>query len=1668
MTCVKAISVSPNFNNNPKLVNISASKLIHFTIADEVKEWNFPQKTLSLPDASKYYYLYAKCHKSGSGGAYYATTEKLGIEDATYYYFLIGVIHSVIDGIRGTSLQYGQTYINGKFITTGVIKSANNKMLIDLENGEIQGNIKFYGSGGSTKDLADWAGITDGNIIDAQHAANQANSKAEQAIQDVAQSIIDYNEKIEGVQQQIDGEISSWFYPYTPALSNYPANGWGSNKEKDRHIGDTFTNTQEAPATNAGKSWRFVKSGNSYKWTLIADSDAVKALQKASKAQSTADGKSTIYMTQPTSYCFGDFWVLNSDKVINGVQYKQSDLLQATQDSNVFVDSHWRKPLRYIDEDKARELDDAIEIGGNNLVVGNNKLSTQLIAYDNAPLIIVEDNGNNVSFYTGNGDQSNSLKAYYGVNLSEEITEGEDCVFSVFVKNTRTDDTPIDISFKGLIPYKTKTLLPSDGLKRLVFKGKRNDYPYLQLFFKGKNKQYAVSAKFERIQLEKGNKVTGFSVSQADISLEMEKMQTELSQEIDENKQAFENFKNNTFEAFKDGIIDKPEKEAIKSHKQILTNEKEDLKKQWHNISNSEYLTDNSQLNAKWNNYKSKFNALISAIDNAITDNKITDSERQAVENGFNNYRNALTTLRDELEDAIRFIENTKINAIKIDSNNIIDDSGISNAFPFQGSSEYVSEDNYRTLVVDNEHDTGVLCLFRAVDKKYLNTELTFSVEVEAPDGGVEVQLFVGKYDNDNYANIKTGEWKNISNGIKLLKLTFIADSVNIRFYVRRKKNNNELRVYNGYMITEGNNAVRWQPSENDRLSIIEDKILSNTVFYEYSKNKTNWHLEFQADDIWMRTKKGKGSWSSPAKIVGENGKNGKYTDYQFAKNTSIATPPTNGWQDAPPANNEGEYIWMRTGVVTPPATIPASWSTPIRMTGGKGNKGDDGIPGKDGKDGKPVYFHIKYAPNAHPQDWEMSEVPDAYIGTYVDNKEKDSTIALMYTWSRFKGMDGNDGIPGKDGENGKTTYLHIAYADDENGGGFSQNGAGKSYIGTYTDFKKTDSNNPNKYTWKKFRGEPITSDDEPTNKYVGMVWIDTSKNPAEQKVWTGEKWDFVGLREDDIKGLYSPNIINDSSIINAKVYHGNSDYIEDDNYRTLTINNDYDEGFLYLFRTIDKKYLNTELTFSVEVEAPDGDVPVRIFVGKYDDGVYTQLNTSVWENIENGIKLLKVTFSTDSVNTRLYVRRKKNNNELRIYNGFMVTEGTKAVRWQKSETDKENDIEPTKKAAKYLSKALEESTEVQGGLVLASVIGAKNSNGAVESYMSGNSAANPIAFAAGVQHFGTQGEKQKVAINHDGTAKVGVFTIDATGTVRILDNEILERIGFYSGKINNLNDILNVSNYSDSDQNSNDVVLNKTDASKYLGVKVSAVKDGGYIDFNATMEFKLWGNNEDLGFQAFNKIDSNNFEIAGIAIKLLLFKNGEYLSEITSEVAAYNRTINIDKRIHVNSGSYTVMAIFQRGTNYDGKVTISNTALNWKLDTSEFRKLVFGVNGFLGAFPDKLFYFSEQEGLVVKGKTNLPGVLESASCNNYGTQSNYWGVFKRRKAERVSIGRYRVSHNIGHDEYTVTCTPHYGHGAMSVQIGVRTSDYFEVYFFNADGDLTNTGFDYIIHGNNF
>lgn len=173
----------------------------------------------------------------------------------------------------------------------------------------------------------------------------------------------------------------------------------------------------------------------------------------------------------------------------------------------------------------------------------------------------------------------------------------------------------------------------------------------------------------------------------------------------------------------------------------------------------------------------------------------------------------------------------------------------------------------------------------------------------------------------------------------------------------------------------------------------------------------------------------------------------------------------TNKWLTTIPDVIEGSYLWTRTTVNYSDGNSTVTYS--VSRQGIDGTDGIDGINGRDGRDGSSNYVHIKYSAYPNPTDSQMSEVPSDYIGICVNDVIKDPDTANSYTWSRFAGKDGEDGIPGKNG------YVHFAYATSADGKEhFSKSEfTGATYIGVYSDNTKEDSGNYKDYAWSLIKG---------------------------------------------------------------------------------------------------------------------------------------------------------------------------------------------------------------------------------------------------------------------------------------------------------------------------------------------------------------------------------------------------------------------------------------------------------------------------------------------------------------------------------------------------------------------------------------------------------------------
>lgn len=226
--------------------------------------------------------------------------------------------------------------------------------------------------------------------------------------------------------------------------------------------------------------------------------------------------------------------------------------------------------------------------------------------------------------------------------------------------------------------------------------------------------------------------------------------------------------------------------------------------------------------------------------------------------------------------------------------------------------------------------------------------------------------------------------------------------------------------------------------------------------------------------------------------IAGKDGVGIKKTTITYAVGTSGTTAPTSGWNSQVPNVPAGQYLWTKTVWTYTDNTNETGYSvSKIGEKGDKGEKGErgaqgergpqglqgpqgiQGIPGAKGADGKTQYTHIAYADTTIGGGFSQTDTNKPFIGMYQDFNAIDSQNPQDYRWSKWKGSDGRDGIPGKAGADGRTPYVHFAYADSADGRtGFSltQNG-NKRYLGVCTNFNQADSTNPADYTWNDMTG---------------------------------------------------------------------------------------------------------------------------------------------------------------------------------------------------------------------------------------------------------------------------------------------------------------------------------------------------------------------------------------------------------------------------------------------------------------------------------------------------------------------------------------------------------------------------------------------------------------------
>lgn len=280
------------------------------------------------PDGSTIYYLHDKPTIAESQNVIKLTAEAIGFSTDGGKNYPYGF---TITGEMITRLLYVEG-INADYINTGALtvkdKSGNIIFFADIETGTVRISGDNVTIGGKTATEA---------INDAvKESKNYADGKVSDFAETVTKSVAD-------LQNQIDGQIETFYYDYEPTLKNIPASDWKTEDDKKKHEGDLFY------WKSKGYAYRFFKDGDTWKWQLVQDTDVTKALRTASFAQSTADSKCRVFLTQPTPpYDTGDMWN----------QGQNGDILTcvvARGEGASYVETDWQKLNKYTDDETANK-----------------------------------------------------------------------------------------------------------------------------------------------------------------------------------------------------------------------------------------------------------------------------------------------------------------------------------------------------------------------------------------------------------------------------------------------------------------------------------------------------------------------------------------------------------------------------------------------------------------------------------------------------------------------------------------------------------------------------------------------------------------------------------------------------------------------------------------------------------------------------------------------------------------------------------------------------------------------------------------------------------------------------------------------------------------------------------------------------------------------------------------------------------------------------------------------------------------------------------------------------------------------------------------------------------------------------------------------------------------
>lgn len=318
---------------------------------------------------------------------------------------------------------------------------------------------------------------------------------------------------------------------------------------------------------------------------------------------------------------------------------------------------------------------------------------------------------------------------------------------------------------------------------------------------------------------------------------------------------------------------------------------------------------------------------------------------------------------------------------------------------------------------------------------------------------------------------------------------------------------------------------------------------------------------------------------------------------------------------------------------------------------------------------------------------------------------------------------------------------------------------------------------------------------------------------------------------------------------------------------------------------------------------------------------------------------------------------------------------------------------------------------------------------------------------------------------------RIGQLYINAAGEMEARDSNGVQRLVFNSSEIDTLSALIDDADYNDSYQSPAKTLYSET--AKYELGRFGCSKDGVKMKINGGFSITSTG------------IDVFSFVVCRVWIVNILDSSKEYDLGTIRHVPDKEHKITqhtIDFSLYnMPHGQYYVYAAYHRyGPSSSSSLSIlsmnaSIEPVNFRMTRSLDRKRThFGRNGFLSfASANRFIHYSETTGLTVKGEMNIPGVLAAGTVDKYGAVSNVWGAKSSSlPAVKISPGKYRIYHNIGHQQYSVavTAATYYRHGrdwTTSASYMDKAPNSFVVFLNEDDGDPVDVNFDFQCFGYN-